>query len=117
MLPIRCGSKSHASSPVARRIQLTYDRPDKRAPCSGESSDKEAGEDDHDVTSLGRTLRVEMVKLVLTDKGVDEQAHEHPRGSSHQSLAATDVLYDPETHYSSCDIDCAKNDGGDVAVG
>ena len=114
--PVGCGSETHAGSAVAGRVQLSDDGPDKGSPGSGECSNEQAGEDDHDVSSRRCGLGSIAIETVLADEGVDEQTHGHPRSTDHHSLAATDVLNNPETEDCSDNVDGTENDGSDVGV-
>lgn len=57
-----------------------------------------------------------MVQLVLTNEGIDEKADGHPSRSSHHGLAATDILYNPESDNSGRNVDSAENDRGNIGV-
>ena len=112
--PVGGGGETHAGSAVAGRVQLSDDGPDEGSPGGGERGNEQAGEDNHDVSGSGRALGKVLVEGVVTDEGVDEEAHGHPGSTDHHSLSTADVLDDPETEDGSDDVDGSEDDGGDV---
>lgn len=114
--PVGCCGKTHAGSTVAGGVQLSDNGPDKRSPRGGKGSNEQASEDNHNVSGLGCAERVLVVELVVSDEGVDEEAGSHPSSTSHHSLAATDILNNPESRNGCSDVDSSENDGGNVRV-
>jgi hypothetical protein len=112
--PVGSCREGHAGRTVASWVKFTNNGPDERSPSGGEGGDEQAGEDNHDVSGLGGAQGVDVVQHVVSNESVDEETHEHPGGSTHHSLAAADVLNDPETEDSGDDVDGTQNDGSDV---
>lgn len=112
--PVGGGSESHTWGTVAGWVQLSNDGPDERSPGGGKGADEEAGEDDQDFSLDGGAGWIIEGKTERADEGVDEEAHEHPCGSTHESLATTAVLDNPQSTNSSDNVDGSKDDGGNV---
>jgi hypothetical protein len=112
--PVRGSGKSHARSPVAGWVELGNDGPDQRTPGGGKSNDKEAGEDDEQVAGSLRVLA--LVQHEVASERVDHEAHEHPQGTSDQSIPAAALLDDVQTTESAGHVDGTEDDLGDVAV-
>lgn len=114
--PVGSGSQSHGGGTVAGGVQLADDGPDQGTPGDGEGDDEQAGEDNHDLTGLGVVGAVTVGELVVTNEGVDEQAHEHPGSADHETLAAAAALNNPQRNQSSANVDGTENDRGNVRV-
>ena len=114
--PVGRGGQGHGRSAVASRVELGNDSPDKRTPSGGEGDDEEAREDNKDVAGLGGAGGIDGVKHKSSDERVDQEAHGHPQGTSDESLAAANILDDPETGDSASNVDGTENNLGNVRV-
>lgn len=114
--PVAGSGNGHGRSAVLGRVELGRDDPDKRTPGGGEGGDEQAREHDEDVAGRGRVGWVDGVKLEATNKRVDEEAHHHPEGATHESISSSTLLDNVETAKGATNVDGTENDLGNVAV-
>jgi hypothetical protein len=112
--PVRGRGETHASGAVTGGVQFTDDGPNKRSPGCSKSGNKQACEDNHDVTGLRGARRVGVVQLEVSDEGVNEEAHEHPQRTTNHSLSPADILNNPQAKNRGGDVHGTQDDGGDV---
>lgn len=112
--PVGGGGNTHAGSTVTEGVHLTTDGPDNGTPGSGETDNKEAGEDNH--SNTGRVGRGVGVQNLVANGSPDHEANEHPGGTDHETIAASIVLNNIQARQGHTEVDSAKNDLGDERV-